>query len=493
MTGNKRSKKKESVLSKLRKRKAEVARRPSALLDRKTKRKESGASCSIPALSADSGSNGAPFADKITYPSELGDTELQSEPFAIVEQDSDDNAETKQDSASDDDVPLALTIKNQPKAKAVDSSGRRSLRSALSPSYESDDALSDRSGSEVADCNFEGESGSRDSMGSIARDDTASDTMEANPATEAVDTSTEPRTPSVYFFFCMGGLRTKLLTSVRKSTRTQKVTEKVAALAKDKIVPLRPIATGQREFEAEPDVQPGTAFLQDVAVTSLPAPDSDMSKIERDVMLESTYRDLVPLRRVSLTGTGQGRSTVSLTKWVNTVGGTINKQFVLALVSFKTYSGYINMSRIDPALLTSKAVGKGTSTYVSFLLGQGAQLATCVSVIVVEDCFIGQPGSTAFGAPRKEITGYFLEQEFERFAGAAGAVFARDNFWTYTFNGAFKFGTFVDTNKTQGTSRNLGMFSATPSPSSASAPATRAVLSHDSVGMYQETSLIRIV
>ncbi|KAH7903038.1 hypothetical protein BJ138DRAFT_1120807 [Hygrophoropsis aurantiaca] len=242
---------------------------------------------------------------------------------------------------------------------------------------------------------------------------------------------------------------------------------------------------GQIDPQADDDLNveetKSSAFHQDIAATR-PAPSVDHSKVEdRDKLLLDTYRGLVPLRSVSLTGAGENGRTVLLSNWPADTGGTFNEKFVVDLISFKTYASYINMSRIDPALLTPKSVGKGL--YVSFLLGDTMQLATCVSVIVVVDSFIGEPGRTAWG-PKKEITGYFLSQEFERFAGVAGAVFGGATYTTHTFNSAFKFGTFVDPRKSSSIQTSGStMFSARPSPSSttSTSPTTRAVLSYDSV------------
>ncbi|KAH7904212.1 hypothetical protein BJ138DRAFT_1107018 [Hygrophoropsis aurantiaca] len=120
------------------------------------------------------------------------------------------------------------------------------------------------------------------------------------------------------------------------------------------------------------------------------------------------------------------------------------------------------------------------------MLGQGVQIAMCLSVVVIVESFVGQPGRTPSGQPKKEITGYFLSQEFKRFAGAAGAVFNTYQFWTHTANSAFKFGTYVKPDNSQyaakapASSDSGAMFAATPSPSSVASSSVRPVLNWDS-------------
>ncbi|KAH7905440.1 hypothetical protein BJ138DRAFT_1118470 [Hygrophoropsis aurantiaca] len=267
--------------------------------------------------------------------------------------------------------------------------------------------------------------------------------------------------------------------AIRKSKRSRKATEKVVALENKK-------KSTPSEWEESDAERVTTAYFEDAMVTSSVAPEEDMTVVARDKMLNNTYQDLVPLRPVVLTCKGISGETVMISKWLKTSGARINKQFVIALVSFKSHDVFVNLSRIDPALLTTKAIGK--NSYVSFAQSLGSQLAMCLSVIVVVESCIGHPGRTPSGGGRKEITGYFLAQEFERFAGVAGAVFGHQHFWTQTNDSAFNFGTFVrnDGDKSKFSApaparpQTAGMFSSTPSPSSATGNRVRAVLASDS-------------
>ncbi|KAH7907988.1 hypothetical protein BJ138DRAFT_1103860 [Hygrophoropsis aurantiaca] len=434
MSGKNRSKKKGSLVSRLRKRKAEVSRRPSAFKklrgykDSREKIDEDLDDGDTP----ESMATGTLAPDKLLPSVVLTPNSRRRVGRAVAAQSEDELGSHVGDS-SEDELPLA------------------GLSQAMAVSVNTNADLDSPSDEEPHSDNV-GESYS--SVFNLDVEDVTSEVPQASSGSPA---------------------------PIRKSMRTRKATEKMAAQVKGK----KPLSTSVAfedsvaESNVEPDVFP--TYHQDITVTSRPAPDTDLSEIDdRDVMLKSTYRDLVPLRSVALVGSGsKAGGTIKLSGWPSTTKGEFNKQFVLGLVTFKSYAGYINMSRIDPALLTPKTISKGS--YVSFLLGQGAQLATCVSVIVVEESFIGQPGTTPYNLPKKEITGYFLTQEFERFAGVAGAVFGEERFSTYSFNGAFKFGTYVDPNRTGASNHEGGMFSAKPSPSSASSPTPRAVLSYDSV------------
>ncbi|KAH7905813.1 hypothetical protein BJ138DRAFT_1118140 [Hygrophoropsis aurantiaca] len=263
--------------------------------------------------------------------------------------------------------------------------------------------------------------------------------------------------------------------ALRKSTRSRKVTAKVAALA-DKSTPT--------EWDSSDAEGKNTVHHEDIMVTSAAPPAKDESVVERDILLKNTYKDLVPLRVVVFTSTAKQIRTVFLSKWMNEAKTSINKQFVTALASFKTHDIFVNLSRVDPAILTSKLIGK--AWYVSFALGLASQLAMCVSVVVINECYIGLPARHAGGTVRKEITGYFITQEFERFAGAAGAVYNIDQFSIFAADDAFKFGTFVKPNQDASPSskfsaRTSSMFSSNASPSSVAAPAVRPVLPSDAV------------
>ncbi|KAH7907846.1 hypothetical protein BJ138DRAFT_1209902 [Hygrophoropsis aurantiaca] len=277
-------------------------------------------------------------------------------------------------------------------------------------------------------------------------------------------------------------------TSLRKSTRARKITAKAAALKLEKktmpselddVASRASVDNEKKTIPPESDNMDSQAkpelYLEDNMATSAMPPANDMTVVPRDDMLIDTYNDLVPLRTVVFGGTGKCGGTVMLTKWLKSNSATINERFVVSLVSFKSHEIFVNLSRVDPAILSTKH------------LGNGSQLAMCVSVIVVTECFIGKPGKTQNGNPKKEITGYFLAQEFERFAGVTGAVFGCQSFWTPTADSMFKFGTFVRSNNERSQysipaprpQPATNMFSTTPSPSSAGYQSVRAVLSWD--------------
>ncbi|KAH7904855.1 hypothetical protein BJ138DRAFT_1234730 [Hygrophoropsis aurantiaca] len=454
MVGNNQSKKRESVLTKLRKRKAESSRRPSAFkklripgdkYNKKMKAMGDGRSGLCLAVAFTDQRLPTAFVVLFSPPAVLAPKSTRSRKGVgrdVVVDRSDDVHASSSEYSSGDDFPIAACSKKPDfsfKSTSDDGSGS-------DEECGSDIEADERSVDKV--------SGSVVFVQDVPWDDGQSVSVELEVANDAPEMKV-PVTPAH---------------SVRKGLRTRKATEKVAALVKEKKPKAAPIPVEDPVPESNTETTLSSTFHQDIAATSLPPPESDFSAVDdRDAMLKSTYRDLVPLRSVALSGAGKPGGTIKLSNWPSFTKGEFNKQFVLSLVTFKSYAGYINMSRIDPALLTPKTISKGS--YVSFLLGQGAQLAMCVSVIVVEDCFIGQPGTAAYGGPKKEITGYFLTQEFERFAGAAGAVFGEEHFATYSFNGAFKFGTYVDPKSSQ----------SKPSPSSVTSPTTRAVLSHQSV------------
>ncbi|KAH7906037.1 hypothetical protein BJ138DRAFT_1105481 [Hygrophoropsis aurantiaca] len=268
--------------------------------------------------------------------------------------------------------------------------------------------------------------------------------------------------------------------TVRKSTRSRKATAKVAALSKKST----PTEWEPSDTEIKKEV-----FREDAVITSAAPPDEDASVADRDVLLKNTYKNLVPLRAVVFTSSARTIGTVLLSNWMNQYGIKINKAFVTALASFKMHENFVNMSRIDPAVLTHKQIGK--SSYVSFTHGLETRLAMCVSIVVVSECLIGQPGRYIGGGPRKEITGYFLSQEFERFAGAAGAVFHEDQFNIFAADNAFKFGTYYspkqDTSDASEFSARApvraesSMFTTNASPSSVASPSMRSVLPWNAV------------
>ncbi|KAH7905087.1 hypothetical protein BJ138DRAFT_1118791 [Hygrophoropsis aurantiaca] len=460
MTG-KQSKKKSSLLSKLRKRKAAASRRPSKLL--KTRDGQDKGKQRVKASTSDDASK----SSRITV----------SEVPGLDERDGHDSDvainrgiphKTRKIVLDDSDDDLYVTPRDTLK-------GKRPV--LLLSDRESD---SDRESSGDAEQDNDGKLNIADII------ERGEDPDEHGPCS-SVFTWKTPSGAAAYDVVTDRGdsdVASPKVQPIRKSTRTRKATEKVAALAKTK----KSTPTTWEESDSEqktfkksiPTDTVRTDLGSRVTEQSLPAPGTDATVVEdRDELLEHTYRGLVPLRAVYLSGSGVVGKTIMLSNWMTSAKSSINERFVIGLISFKSYASYINMSRIDPALLTPKTISKGS--YVSFLLGNGAQLATCVSVIVVEESFIGQPGKTAGGYPKKELTGFFLSQEFERFAGVAGAVFGRDNFFTYAYNSAFKFSTYVDMNKKPSSDSNDSMFSVRPSPSSRSSPTSRAVLSYDSV------------
>ncbi|KAH7918706.1 hypothetical protein BV22DRAFT_1134392 [Leucogyrophana mollusca] len=265
---------------------------------------------------------------------------------------------------------------------------------------------------------------------------------------------------------------------VRKSTRNRRPTDKAKGSSKGK----------EKQKQTTPDLWPPSD--KESAVP----PGTDETVVKRDPLLEDTYRDLAPLRVVSLRSQGSAGRTWLLSAWKADNGlndGSLS--FIKSLFAFKQHGEFVNLSRIDPNLLTFKGIGK--SAYVTLVAGGGWKTVTCVSVVVVDGSHIGQPTATSSGCPKKDVTGYLHSQEFERFAGTLGAVFHQQTFWVNAQDSSISFGTMVGNApgavKSEFTSQlsparakqttTASFFSSVPSPAAASTSSRRNVLPWDAV------------
>ncbi|KAH7917722.1 hypothetical protein BV22DRAFT_1052234, partial [Leucogyrophana mollusca] len=259
--------------------------------------------------------------------------------------------------------------------------------------------------------------------------------------------------------------------SLRKSTRARKLTDKAAVAQQVK------------------KVFPLTVVTDYPSANIAAAPIQDDTVVDRDVLLKHTYTELVPLRKVSLVAQGDVGRTYVLSAWKekNHMEGDA-LAFVQALFAFKQFGDYVNLSRIDPRRLTLKLSGK--SSYVAHAGGGGMNTATCSHV--------GRPTATSSGGVRKEISGYFHAQEFERFAGALGAIVHQTELWANAPNSSMVFNTLAapTSGSTSGgtdvssfpspvkakPSPSSGYFSTVLSPATSSSSVKKNVLPWDSVG-----------
>ncbi|KAH7908103.1 hypothetical protein BJ138DRAFT_1103794 [Hygrophoropsis aurantiaca] len=288
--------------------------------------------------------------------------------------------------------------------------------------------------------------------------------------------------------------------TVRKSGRKRRAMAKAAA-AKSKAAELKPTVpvnseeirkdTTEETPPPEETIEPG-ALLKDYSEVD-----------ERDVMLKKTYAGLDPLPKyssaVKLTGSGLCGMTISISNWVKDKNATINKQwvvffnrFVLQAITFKSFGDAINLSRFSPTLVQAKTSPKQRNTIFAVEDGGQWRTALCFSVMVCTSSNLGRPILAQTGAPRKEIAGYFLSQEFERFAGAAGVICGETELWSSMYNSAFKFSTLSGTVNSGITepraprpsatpTKTGGMFSAATSPIAVQNVQRRSVLAHDAV------------
>ncbi|KAG6376624.1 hypothetical protein JVT61DRAFT_1607 [Boletus reticuloceps] len=166
-------------------------------------------------------------------------------------------------------------------------------------------------------------------------------------------------------------------------------------------------------------------------------------------MFCKTYSNIVNLPAASLLSSRQGRTaqTASLDKWyVN--GGSMNLIFLHDLYTFTHDNSFVNLSRVDPGLLSTRRVSSMTNN-TGLVFANSARkdsaYAMCVSILYVTDCSLYNPrrSFSLNGPGLRVIEGDFLVQEFERLLGCLGVVYKSCTFGFDLFMAHFQFRTYV--------------------------------------------------
>jgi hypothetical protein len=109
---------------------------------------------------------------------------------------------------------------------------------------------------------------------------------------------------------------------------------------------------------------------------------------------------------------------------------------LLQSITFSAMGGYANLSRVDPARIST---GVGSKTYLHAVGGGIPIIFT--SVIVVKECYLEEPKTTANGKALKLIEGACIEGEWERLVGAIGQVIDRVEYKSQLYMGNLSFTT----------------------------------------------------
>jgi hypothetical protein len=90
---------------------------------------------------------------------------------------------------------------------------------------------------------------------------------------------------------------------------------------------------------------------------------------------------------------------------------------MMQAVIFSSNGSYHNLSRIDPATIST---GVGSSTYFHAVGGGTPYMFT--SLVLVNSCYLDEPRTSAAGKTQKVIEGACIEGEWERLVGCIGQI-----------------------------------------------------------------------
>jgi len=90
---------------------------------------------------------------------------------------------------------------------------------------------------------------------------------------------------------------------------------------------------------------------------------------------------------------------------------------MMQAVVFSSNGGYRNLSRIDPATIST---GVGSSTYFHAVGGSSPYVFT--SLVLVNACHLNEPRTSSAGKTQKVIEGACIEGEWERLVGCVGQI-----------------------------------------------------------------------
>ncbi|KAF8416926.1 hypothetical protein L210DRAFT_3511578 [Boletus edulis BED1] len=240
-----------------------------------------------------------------------------------------------------------------------------------------------------------------------------------------------------------------------------------------------------------------TVYLEDVVNPSFIPPATDETKVDRrDTLFRKTYDNVVNLPATSLLTSRQGRSaqTASLDMWYQN-GGSVNVNFLRELYMFAHHDSYVNLSRVDPRILSTRRVSSLTKNSGLIFANCARQESTYVILYNPRRPF------TLNGPGLRVIEGDFLVQEFERLLGCLGVVYNTSTFGFDLFTSHFQFRTYVDrqfdgraddVSRTPDKSTSkYAVTVASPRSIATSSPARLAIPATEQIPVYDFTSRIR--
>jgi hypothetical protein len=112
-------------------------------------------------------------------------------------------------------------------------------------------------------------------------------------------------------------------------------------------------------------------------------------------------------------------------------------------IIFDKWKKFANLSRIDPALVSTGVNGKNYLHPV----GNGSHPIVFTSVIVVDECHLIRPKSSANNKPFKMIGGKVFSGEWERLVGCIGMILGIRDFKAQLFKDVLSFTTTFQSNE----------------------------------------------
>jgi len=95
----------------------------------------------------------------------------------------------------------------------------------------------------------------------------------------------------------------------------------------------------------------------------------------------------------------------------------LSHSLMMQAVVFSSNGSYHNLSRIDPATIST---GVGSSTYFHAVGGGSPYMFT--SLVLVNSCHLDEPRTSSAGKTQKLIEGACIEGEWERLVGCIGQI-----------------------------------------------------------------------
>ena len=116
----------------------------------------------------------------------------------------------------------------------------------------------------------------------------------------------------------------------------------------------------------------------------------------------------------------------------------LNKSFLLQAVTFSGAKNFRNLSRTDPATIST---GVGSANYFHAVGSGDPYIFT--SVVRVKGCNLEEPRITANGKNQKVLEGACIEGEWERLVGAVGQIIHEQEYKGQLQAGCLSFGTSI--------------------------------------------------